>query len=143
MTMKMKSKGDVGEDEDNDDEDEDFEKQLGNAIIAIINDDALSTADKRIKVLGALNLLNDDEIPGMAPPHTICTDMDAATPTEARKPSSKKPSLPLERLYDILSPEESKAMCEQVVKILKVTREQEERDRKTYREMYGEEMPEM
>lgn len=131
------------DDDEDEDEDEDFEKQLGNAIIAIINDDALSTTDKRIKVLGALNLLDDDEIPGMAPPHTICTDMDAATPTEAFDQAFLDRLPPSDRPFMKLSPEQLKTMCEQVVKILKVTREQEERDRKTYREMYGEEMPEM
>jgi hypothetical protein len=34
-------------------------------------------------------------------------------------------------------------MCEQVVRFQKVMKEQLERDRKTYREMYGEEMPDM
>ena len=126
-----------------DDKDEDIEKMLGNAIMEIINDDDLSTADKRKKVLGTLKLMDDDEIPGIPPPQTIYTDMNLAAPTEAfdqasldRLPSSDRPFIKL-------STEQTKTMCEQVIKILKVTREQEERDKQAYREMYGEEMPEM
>ena len=131
-----------------DDEDEDIEKMLGNAIFAIINDDDLSTADKRKKVLGALKLMDDDdddddEIPGMPPPQTIYTDMDAAAPTEAFDQASLDRLPASDRPFVKLSKEEFKTMCEQVVKILKVTREQEERDKQTYREIYGEEMPEM
>jgi hypothetical protein len=48
-----------------------------------------------------------------------------------------------DRPFKKLSPEETKSMCEQVVRFQKVMKEQLERDRKTYREMYGEEMPEM
>ena len=69
--------------------------------------------------------------------------MNLAAPTEAfdqasldRLPSSDRPFIKL-------STEQTKTMCEQVIKILKVTREQEERDKQAYREMYGEEMPEM
>jgi len=129
-----------------DDEDEDIEKMLGNAIFAIINDDDLSTADKRKKVLGALKLMDDDdddEIPGMPPPQTIYTDMNLAAPTEAFDQASLDRLPASDRPFVKLSKEEFKTMCEQVVKILKVTREQEERDKQTYREMYGEEMPEM
>ena len=50
---------------------------------------------------------------------------------------------PSERPFKKLSPEETKSMCEQVVRFQKVMKEQLERDRKTYREMYGEEMPDM
>ena len=124
---------------------ENFATNLGNAIMAITNNDDLSTADKRKKVLGALKLMDDDddEIPGIPPPQTIYTDMNLAAPTEAfdqasldRLPSSDRPFIKL-------STEQTKTMCEQVIKILKVTREQEERDKQAYREMYGEEMPEM
>ena len=64
-------------------------------------------------------------------------------PKDQKKPSSKKPLSPSDRPFMKLSPEQTKTMCEQVVKILKTTREQEERDKQTYREMYGEEMPKM
>jgi|694.fasta_scaffold38741_8 hypothetical protein len=50
---------------------------------------------------------------------------------------------PSDRPFKKLSPEETKSMCEQVVRFQKVMKEQLERDRKTYREMYGEEMPDM
>lgn len=41
---------------------EDFASHLGNAIMAIINDASLSAADKRKKVLGALKLMDDDQV---------------------------------------------------------------------------------
>lgn len=44
------------------DEGEDFASHLGNAIMAIINDASLSAADKRKKVLGALKLMDDDQV---------------------------------------------------------------------------------
>jgi len=44
------------------DEGEDFATHLGNAIMAIINDAGLSSADKRKKVLGALKLMDDDQV---------------------------------------------------------------------------------
>ena len=121
----------------------DFATYLGNAIMSIIYNAGLSTADKRKKVLGALKLMDDDdddEIPGMPPPRTICTDMDAS---EAFDQAFLDRLPPSDRPFKILSPEQVKTMCEQVIKILKVTKEQEERDKQTYREMYGEEMPEM
>lgn len=43
------------------DDDGDFASHLGNAILAIINDAGLSSADKRKKVLGALKLMDDGE----------------------------------------------------------------------------------
>ena len=119
----------------------DFATYLGNAIMSIIYNAGLSTADKRKKVLGALKLMDDDdEIPGMPPPRTICTDMDAS---EAFDQAFLDRLPPSDRPFKILSPEQVKTMCEQVIKILKVTKEQEERDKQTYREIYGEEMPEM
>jgi hypothetical protein len=124
----------------------DFATYLGNAIMSIIYNAGLSTTDKRKKVLGALKLMDDDdddEIPGMPPPRTICTDMDAAAPTEAFDQASLDRLPASDRPFVKLSPEQLKTMCEQVVKILKVTKEQEERDKQTYREIYGEEMPEM
>lgn len=124
----------------------DFATYLGNAIMSIIYNAGLSTADKRKKVLGALKLMDDDdddEIPGMPPPQTIYTDMNLAAPTEAFDQASLDRLPASDRPFVKLSKEEFKTMCEQVVKILKVTREQEERDKQTYREIYGEEMPEM
>lgn len=41
---------------------ENFATHLGNAIMAIINDAGLSSADKRKKVLGALKLMDDDQV---------------------------------------------------------------------------------
>lgn len=82
-----------------------------------------------------------DKKPEMAPP-TINNDMDAAA-TEAFDQAFLDRLPPSDRPFMKLSTEQTKAMCEQVIKILKVTREQEERDKQAYREMYGEEMPEM
>jgi hypothetical protein len=124
----------------------DFATYLGNAIMSIIYNAGLSTADKRKKVLGALKLMDDDdddEIPGMPPPQTIYTDMNLAAPTEAFDQASLDRLPASDRPFVKLSKEEFKTMCEQVVKILKVTKEQEKRDKQTYREIYGEEMPEM
>jgi hypothetical protein len=83
-----------------------------------------------------------DEIPAMPPPRTICTDMDSAA-TEVFDQAFQDRLPPSDRPFMKLSTEQTKAMCEQVIKILKVTREQEERDKQTYRVTYGEEMPEM
>lgn len=82
-----------------------------------------------------------DKKPEMAPP-TINNDMDAAA-TEAFDQAFLDRLPPSDRPFMKLSPEETKSMCEQVVRFQKVMKEQLERDRKTYREMYGEEMPEM
>lgn len=86
-------------------------------------------------------VMNIDKMPKMAPP-TINNDMDAAA-TEAFDQAFLDRLPPSDRPFMKLSTEQTKAMCEQVIKILKVTREQEERDKQAYREMYGEEMPEM
>jgi len=43
------------------DDDGNYAAHLGSAIMAIVNDKGLTTADKRKKVLGALNLLEDDD----------------------------------------------------------------------------------
>jgi hypothetical protein len=85
--------------------------------------------------------MNIDKMPKMPPP-TIINEMDAAA-TEAFDQAFLDRLPPSDRPFMKLSTEQTKAMCEQVIKILKVTREQEERDKQTYREMYGEEMPEM
>ena len=42
------------------DDDDNFAAHLGNAIMEIVNDKGLTTADKRKKVLGALKLMDDD-----------------------------------------------------------------------------------
>ena len=46
---------------DDDDNYDNYAAHLGNAIMAIVNDKGLTTADKRNKVLGALKLLDDDD----------------------------------------------------------------------------------
>jgi hypothetical protein len=45
------------------DEGDDFASHLGNAILAIINDAGLSSDEKRKKVLGALKLMDDEQVP--------------------------------------------------------------------------------
>ena len=43
------------------DDDDNYAAHLGNAIVAIVNDKGLTTADKRRKILGALSLLDDED----------------------------------------------------------------------------------
>lgn len=43
------------------DDDDNYAAHLGNAVMAIINNDDLSTAEKRKKILGGLKLLDDDD----------------------------------------------------------------------------------
>jgi len=139
---------DMGEDPVDEliDDDDNYAAHLGNAILAIINDAGLSRDEKRQKVLGALKLLDEDdeeeEMPEMAPPPMINTEM-AETPKEPFDQAFFDRLPPSDRPFKKLSAEETKLICEQVVRFQKVMKEQLERDKKTYREMYGEEMPEM
>ena len=64
------------------DEGEDFASHLGNAIMAIINDASLSAADKRKKVLGALKLMDDDQVAEGEPE----PDGDEMTPQPESQP---------------------------------------------------------
>ncbi len=43
------------------DDDDNYAAHLGNAIMAIVNDKGLTTADKRKTILGALKLLDEDD----------------------------------------------------------------------------------
>lgn len=140
---------DMGEDPVDEliDDDDNYAAHLGNAILAIINDARLSRDEKRQKVLGALKLLDEDdeeedEMPEMAPPPMINTEM-AETPKEPFDQAFFDRLPPSDRPFKKLSAEETKLICEQVVRFQKVMKEQLERDKKTYREMYGEEMPEL
>ena len=47
------------------DDDDNYAAHLGNAIMAIVNDKGLTTAEKRKQILGGLKLLeeDDDEMP--------------------------------------------------------------------------------
>lgn len=65
-------------------------------------------------------VMNIDKMPKMAPP-TINNDMDAAA-TEAFDQAFLDRLPPSDRPFMKLSTEQTKAMCEQVIKILKVTR---------------------
>lgn len=148
LTQTPMINSDMGEDPVDEliDDDDNYAAHLGNAILAIINDAGLSRDEKRQKVLGALKLLDEDdeeeEMPEMAPPPMINTEM-AETPKEPFDQAFLDRLPPSDRPFKKLSAEETKLICEQVVRFQKVMKEQLERDKKTYREMYGEEMPEM
>ena len=43
------------------DDDDNYAAHLGNAIMALVNDKGLTTADKRKTILGALKLLDEDD----------------------------------------------------------------------------------
>ena len=137
------------------DDEEDYAKQLGEAVMRITNDETLSKAEKRKQILGALNLLDEEENTAEAPPKRKAPAKK--TPKQGRKAkpakgtleeesSEPKPERPLRTPVEPFKPisaEELKTMCEQVHRILKVTRAQEQRNRELYREIYGEEMPEI
>jgi hypothetical protein len=93
------------------DDDDNYAAHLGNAIMAIINNDDLSTAEKRKQILGGLKLLEEEEeeMPEMAPPPMINTDINETT----------EEAFESDRPFKKLSPEETKSMCEQVVRFQK------------------------
>ena len=134
---------------------DDYAKHLGEVILSIIKDKSLSKAEKGKKILGALRLLDEEEDTAGAIPVKKNTGKKKSKQTTKSKQSvnsvtdelnESKPSRPLltpVEPFKPLSAEELKTMCEQVHKILKVTRAQEQRNRELYREIYGEEMPEI
>ena len=137
------------------DDEEDYAKQLGEAVMRIINDETLSKAEKRKQILGALNLLDEEEDAAEALPKRKAPAKKTSKQGRKSKPAKDtleeesnkpKPERPLRTPVEPFKPisaEELKTMCEQVHRILKVTRAQEQRNRELYREIYGEEMPDI
>lgn len=137
-----------------DDEGEGYAAELGKAILEIVHDEVLSIAEKRKKILCALRLMDEDEMDegeplGEKPPADHSPAVPATKPLSdsiSKKAGNRSGGRPLRtpvEPFKKLSAEELKTACEQVHKILKVTRAQEQRNRDLYREIYGEEMPDM
>jgi hypothetical protein len=145
----------VSQEPETEDDEEDYAKQLGEAVMSIIYNETLSKAEKRKQILGALNLLDEGEdaageLPKRkAPAKKTSKQGRKAKPAKGtleEESSEPKPERPLRTPVEPFKPisaEELKTMCEQVHKILTVTRAQEQRNRELYREIYGEEMPDI